>query len=142
MTDKTELQHDERHTSAEVLAMMGGKPFAGGAALALVRHWMMSGDYPVNEWECHFAAAIDAHHLATRAPDPTPVAWMPIESAPKDWTDVLVFSPEHEGFNCGGVFSAFYDEDDGAWITHGQSGNITVYPTYWMPLPSAPEQPQ
>ena len=66
-------------------------------------------------------------------------AWRPIETAPKDWTDVLVFSPEHEGFNCGGVFSAFYDTDDACWFTHGPGHNIRLHPTHWQPLPTPPE---
>jgi len=88
MTDKTErcehgIRHpwachecDERHTSEEVLAMMECQSFAGGTTLELVRHWMMSGDYPPNDWERQFAAAIDTHRLDTRTLDPTPVAWM------------------------------------------------------------------
>lgn len=68
-----------------------------------------------------------------------PVGWMGIESAPKDWTDVLVFSPEHEGFNCGGVFSAFYAEgEENCWFAHGPAHNIRLNPTHWQPLPSAP----
>lgn len=65
--------------------------------------------------------------------------WKPIETAPRDWTDVLVFSPEHEGFNCNGVFSAFCDTDTGEWITHASGGNMRLEPSHWMPLPPAPE---
>ena len=66
-------------------------------------------------------------------------AWRPIEEAPKDWTDVLVFSPEHEGFNCDGVFSAFYDTDEAGWSTHGPGHSIRLHPTHWQPLPTPPE---
>jgi hypothetical protein len=65
--------------------------------------------------------------------------WQPIKTAPKDWTDVLVFSPEHEGFNCGGVFSAFFDETSRSWLTHAPGHNMLLKPTHWMPLPSPPE---
>lgn len=65
--------------------------------------------------------------------------WRPIETAPKDWTDVLVFSPEHEGFNCDGVFSAFYDTDEAGWSTHGPGHSIRLHPTHWQPLPTPPE---
>ena len=64
--------------------------------------------------------------------------WQPIETAPKAWDDVLVFSPDHEGFNCGGVFSAFYSPDDKHWFTHAPGGNMALNPTHWMPLPAAP----
>lgn len=66
------------------------------------------------------------------------VAWQPIETAPKDWTDVLVYSPEHESWNCEGVFMAFYDAEIGAWLSHQPGGNIVLEPTKWMPRPEAP----
>lgn len=66
--------------------------------------------------------------------------WQPIETAPTDWTDVLVFSPEHEGFNCGGVFSAFFDTEARSWSAHEPGGNIALNPTHWMPLPAAPTE--
>ena len=65
--------------------------------------------------------------------------WRSMDSAPRDWTDVLVFSPKHEGFNCGGVFSAFYDDENNQWLTHGPSMNMEISPTHWLPLPQPPE---
>jgi len=61
MTNQTE--HHAEATLAEVRAIMDEKPFAGGTTLDLVRHWMMSDDHPVNDWERDFAAAIDAHRI-------------------------------------------------------------------------------
>ena len=63
--------------------------------------------------------------------------WLPIESAPRDWTDVLVFDPECESDNSGGVYSAWCD-GDGRWFTHTASYNKRLQPTYWQPLPLAP----
>jgi hypothetical protein len=62
--------------------------------------------------------------------------WQKIETAPRDWTEVLVFSPEHDSFNSGGVFSAFYGE--GQWRTHMPGGNMLLNATHWMPLPTPP----
>jgi hypothetical protein len=64
--------------------------------------------------------------------------WQPIESAPRDWTDVLVFSPEHEGFNCQGVFSSFYDTESGQWLMYTAGGFEAIKPTHWIPLPTPP----
>ena len=66
--------------------------------------------------------------------------WRDIGSAPRDWDDVLVFSPEHECFNCGGVFSAFYGTDRRGWFTHGPSEAMRLNPTHWLPLPPAPKE--
>lgn len=64
--------------------------------------------------------------------------WQSMDSAPQDWTDVLVYSPDHEDYNCGGRFSGFYDPESGQWLTHQPGGNMPLNPTHWRPLPSAP----
>ena len=71
-------------------------------------------------------------------PEQPQEGWRTIDSAPKDWTDVMVFSPDHGSFNCGGVFSAFFDAESGDWMTHGIGANMELNPTHWMPLPSPP----
>jgi hypothetical protein len=65
--------------------------------------------------------------------------WRDIDSAPRDWSDVLVYSPDHSGFNCEGVFSAFYDTDIQKWFTPTPGENMPLKPTHWMPLPPPPE---
>lgn len=68
--------------------------------------------------------------LTTRTPDPTPVAWMPIESAPKG-REVLI--------NCArwGVTVAVLG--DGGWqIAAFNGGCYSGNPTEWMPIPPAP----
>lgn len=73
--------------------------------------------------------------------------WKPIDSAPKDGTEIIVFHPE------AGVCAAFCPGDGFAW--HCMDGMNTVVgsksgksipamtsflkpPTHWMPLPAAP----
>ena len=63
-----------------------------------------------------------------------PVAWRPIESAPKDGTCLLV---GHEK----AVFSAWWSEEDAGWVdgaTDLYGDHRTYDPTHWMPLPSSP----
>lgn len=77
--------------------------------------------------------------------------WQPIETAPKDGTEIIVFHPE------GGVCAAFCPADGFAW--HCMDGENTVQgklsrqsiprmtsfvepPTHWMPLPLPPAPPQ
>lgn len=65
-------------------------------------------------------------------------AWQPIETAPRDWTDVLVFAPEQDGSNTGGVAMGWYDPEVQKWFANDIWGTLTLYPTHWMPLPAAP----
>ena len=76
----------------------------------------------------------------------TASAWQPIETAPKDGATVLVWSPMFGGR----VFFGSWDEnryakkprpywsfnDERVW---GTNRVRQEQPTYWMPLPSAPE---
>lgn len=75
--------------------------------------------------------------------------WQPIETAPKDGTEVIVYHPE------AGVCAAFCPTEGFAW--HCMDGQNTVIgrksgrsipsmtsfinpPTHWMPLPAPPQQ--
>lgn len=83
--------------------------------------------------------------------------WKPIETAPRDGSEVLLFEPgmdaaywmamETEGFtfpaNSGRVVGRFYDNN---WVSHaaeaGWDGSVEpapLRPTHWMPLPSPPD---
>lgn len=67
-----------------------------------------------------------------------PVAWRPIETAPKDGTGVLVYLPDF----CR-VREAWFCEETGLWPADdpydedGEPCNVGL-PTHWMPLPAAP----
>ena len=89
--------------------------------------------------------------------------WLPIESAPRDGTAILIFEPAgHYGnltssqmpdsFEGGFYFSndprlIHYDDlrfAIGYWTPRGRWGNrncADVNPTHWMPLPSPPPTP-
>ena len=66
--------------------------------------------------------------------------WKPIETAPKDWTDVLLYSPDDDvGYGANGVCQGWYSMADGGfdcWMT--ASG--PAFPSHWMPLPAPPKQ--
>lgn len=68
--------------------------------------------------------------------------WQPIESAPRDWTDVILYDPnEDDGTGSCGVMKGWYSMKDGGfdcWMSYeSTSGNIS--PTHWMPLPEPPK---
>lgn len=86
--------------------------------------------------------------------------WMPIETAPKDETELLLYAPgldapywmslsrnpERYPADSGIVVGRFYD---GNWVCHGGEASwenstapIHVDPTHWMPLPAAPQEDQ
>lgn len=65
--------------------------------------------------------------------------WMPIESAPKDGTNILVWDKSDEQPE-----KCFWNKSYGwcVWLTHDELGFPLVVnkPDYWMPLPKAPNQ--
>jgi hypothetical protein len=92
-----------------------------------------------------------------------PAGWMPIETAPRDGTDVLLYAPagEWEGKptearttvghwttddecrrqigDCGGECRCpEYDEIDPYWLSWDGGFLPELPPTHWMPLPPAP----
>jgi hypothetical protein len=74
------------------------------------------------------------------------IGWRDIESAPRDGTPVLVFSPYKDINEPTNVivarFNSFGDEE---WwepcenLLRDVSGAIEPAPTHWMPLPQTPE---
>ena len=61
--------------------------------------------------------------------------WQPIETAPKDWSDVLLHVPDlHSDVRT--VCEAYFDLDDNSWKSP-MFGYVD--PTHWMPLPAPPE---
>jgi hypothetical protein len=92
------------------------------------------------------------------------IRWKPIESAPKDGSDILIYAPsyQHEGKetgdrvtvghwatdaerqrqvgDCGGECRCpEYDYEDPAWITWDGGFRPEYPPTHWLPLPAPPE---
>lgn len=70
--------------------------------------------------------------------------WQPIETAPKDWTDVLLYLPdEDDGYGSMGVVKGWFSMADGGcdcWMT-SEDNSGPVYPSHWMPLPKPPSEP-
>lgn len=64
---------------------------------------------------------------------PVPEGWQPIETAPKDGTDILIL---HQGLARIGFFDK---AKDGVWSIW--PGRATASPTHWMQLPPAPKEP-
>jgi hypothetical protein len=69
--------------------------------------------------------------------------WRPIETAPKDGKQVLIYSGDRCD-NCpaqtSGITVAFWE--DGMWICGNMANGTPVYlkhtPSHWMPLPQPP----
>lgn len=65
--------------------------------------------------------------------------WKLVKTAPKDWTDVILYVPDDDdGFGACGVCQGWYSMEDGGfdcWMT--VSG--PVEPTHWQPLPAPPQ---
>ena len=78
--------------------------------------------------------------LRASTPSPEGQTWQPIETAPKDWSPVIVYDADsHE------VGPAYFSRADGgqdAWmwadLSLDDENCVVGNPTYWMPLPSPP----
>lgn len=65
-------------------------------------------------------------------------AWRPIETAPKDETWVILFTPD--GVQCG-YWGATYFGMNPAWVQYAHRSEceeVNGEPTHWMPLPEPP----
>jgi hypothetical protein len=71
--------------------------------------------------------------------------WQPIETAPRDETEILLYCPKH--YFGGGVYVGWWrGGGDGYWVAPGQymdwnDSNVGAYSTsatHWMPLPNPP----
>ena len=59
--------------------------------------------------------------------------WKPIETAPKDETEILIFTKQ------GNFYVVSYDDIFAApWRIRNDEGLYAHTPTHWMPLPEAP----
>lgn len=59
--------------------------------------------------------------------------WQPIDTAPRDYTEILVYDPEHECF----VAWYEYHRHEWRWSPHDAGW---CNPTHWMPLPPPPTE--
>ena len=61
--------------------------------------------------------------------------WRPIEEAPKDWRDVLLYAPDlASDWRC--VCEGYFDGDAGRWRSPAFEN---VNPIHFMPLPAPPK---
>ena len=61
------------------------------------------------------------------------MGWQPIETAPKDGRNVLLFCPRAQDYGYNGIRLTW--RKDGCW----QGANNSLWPpTHWMPLPEPP----
>lgn len=68
--------------------------------------------------------------------------WRPIQTAPKDGTPVLLYSPDAKDPKIFvGMFVKFDEEDKGEWFDYWRDDGcwcIDAESTHWMPLPAPP----
>lgn len=63
--------------------------------------------------------------------------WLPIESAPKDGTKVLLWSDDEDSAEPVGYAVAWWS--DGKWIREGDDFNLVVFDAaHWAALPAPP----
>jgi hypothetical protein len=106
-------------------------PFCGGEKIDVVepdnkdfvaRCLTCGARGPANNWNPKEAIK---EWSGIRTENTRPNSWQPIETAPRDGTDILVWDR--------GLFNiAYWSAEYGRWYNYAA---LTYYPTYWMPLP-------
>lgn len=92
-----------------------------------------SDDNPLNSGKTR--AAEYARIFPAEASPAAANGWLPIETAPKDGTVVLAARQVRHGREY--AIEGMSKNSDGWWIT--ADGNRPSQPTYWQPLPAAPQ---
>lgn len=66
--------------------------------------------------------------------------WNPIDSAPKDGTRILAYSPKAEAHNKDAIRITWWRADHGKYgfVGWGEFNDQFWPPTHWQPLPKAP----
>ena len=111
------------------------------AAMNRPRHWDAAMAVSGRGMEAAIRAylAADPEHAALRADmerlhdslNRAEAGWLPIESAPRDATCILVWAPSWSTAAAGR-----WDVD--AWTDKSMRNRFYNQPTHWMPLPPAP----
>lgn len=68
--------------------------------------------------------------------------WNPIETAPKDGTEIWLFCPDDHPQQVQGYYSSEPEENIRYWRpTEMLVSDVVgeIYPTHWMPLPEPPK---
>lgn len=67
--------------------------------------------------------------------------WQPIETAPKDGTDILLFIPDFANWPGDARIVSVCWSECGWWQDNGAAGcNTWGHPTHWQHLPTPPEK--
>ena len=107
------------------------------ASAALEEYLQRTGRFPWRE--------IDARLFGTREAEERVMDWQPIETAPKDGTDILVWgsiemssrSRPHVGTE--DIIRVCWSQGGESWVvTSVQADGWVPEPTHWMPLPAPP----
>lgn len=68
--------------------------------------------------------------------------WQPIETAPRDGTNIDLWVKTKDCFECR-LPNCFFCTETGAWYVKGDFGEYEPLdggmPTHWMPLPAPPQ---
>lgn len=67
--------------------------------------------------------------------------WQPIETAPMDGTEVILFYPHlcNDGFVTAGYFHGAQDDYESHWYADLVNGGASP-PTHWKPMPKPPAE--
>jgi len=114
--------------------------YAGGEVTRFSCGQEINGSKPVRAIPLYTRPALDQEKVALPGD-----GWRPIESAPKDGTFVLLYSPDSERNPFIGQWIEDNDyPDGGAWWSDCECSGFSIDadPTHFMPLPAPPAKPE
>jgi uncharacterized protein DUF551 len=149
------ISPSERDTIVALLRSAASAPSQAGGVrealdnsqslLAMIYQLNTNGSVSEHDWENEGLADLItkqiAENRAALSALPAPEPWQPIETAPKDGTDILTLSPNGVRVAKYSPF-AFHPESWAWYIAMDNSicsGGTYCHPTHWQPLPAAPE---
>jgi len=72
-------------------------------------------------------------------PEQAVTKWQPIETAPKDGTRVLGYSPEF-GYDTPVCVAMIWDKHERGWFADQYDSAGKINPTHWVSLPPLPPE--
>jgi len=98
--------------------------------------WMDEDGYAGHAWEINVGGSLDAEYIRA---DLVP-QWQPIETAPRDGTDFMVWNGEVMTLSTWGKTAhvPIYGWLQIAWADPEDADLMYPQPTHWMPRPNPP----
>lgn len=124
--------------TARVLELVESRPLGGPVAWQWLHKHSLTGTDMWLDTESWMGRKTDIKRPLYAAPS-APEGWLPIETAPKDGTEILAYGYARcDGSRyANGQHIAWWDAELG-WTGRDPDDRVTLHPSHWRPLPAPP----